>query len=479
MLTATAVLGGLLARAHETSVEPLRRLAARALLEDAGRPLSNTGALASELLWWSVTPNGQARPRGAHAASIDAVSLELAAQAREQGRPLLRTGAAWDPVRFAAPREGRVLVAWLPPAAAGSWLLALVIADVAIFTAFGATLLRGRLVRPLQRLEAAARSIADGDLGARAPTEGPRETFEVASAFNEMTEALETRTRDLEKAVVDLRERNRQLREARAGLDRAERLAAVGCLAAGVAHEVGNPMGALLAFVDLARRDAGLSEASRGHLQRALDEGERVRRILRQILDFSRPPHAERAEVDLVAVAHETVALVRAQRRYAGIEIEVAAQGTPPAAWADRNQVVQILLNLLLNAADAVLATPQPRVRLWVRGSVRAIRAGEDREAARARRTFDSVECRIEDNGPGIADEDRGRVFDPFFSTKEPGQGTGLGLSNALRFAEELGGSLTLEPGPGAAFCLRLPAAGAEGRGVGIRAPGALQSRIP
>lgn len=205
-----------------------------------------------------------------------------------------------------------------------------------------------------------------------------------------------------------------------------------------------------------------------GYLARALEEGERVRRVLRQLLDFSRPARAERVALDLCRLAEETAGLVRSQRRYAQVAIEVMAEGEPPLAFADRNQVVQIVLNLLLNAADALAATPDARIRLTLRGVPGTVRAGEAATAARGRGHFDFVECRIADNGPGVAAEDRVRIFDPFFSTKKPGEGTGLGLSNALRFAEELGGALTLEDaGPGAVFALRLPAARESGAGGG------------
>jgi signal transduction histidine kinase len=332
-----------------------------------------------------------------------------------------------------------------------------------VFTGFGAFVLRGSLVLPLEQLAGAAGAIGAGDLGARAPIAGAREIAEVAESFNAMTEALARRSEALEKAVADLRESNVRLREARAGLDRAERLAAVGRLAAGVAHEVGNPMGALLAFLDLAGRDPGIGEAGREHLSRGIREGERVRRILRQLLDFSSPPRGARVPVDLTRVCEETASLVRAQRRYAQIAIEVAAEGEPPPALADPAGVAQIVLNLLLNAADALCqGTPEPRIRVCVRPATGRVRAGDPgREAAAARRRSDAVECRVEDNGPGIAAEDRERVFDPFFTTKPPGEGTGLGLANAVRFAEEFGGTLELlpsRPAGGAAFVLRLPA---------------------
>jgi len=310
----------------------------------------------------------------------------------------------------------------------------------------------------------------------RAPLDGPAETLELGAAFNAMTDALSRRSAALEKAVADLRASNQHLREAREGLDRAERLASVGRLAAGVAHEVGNPMGALLAFMDLAQKDPSLSERGQGLLERGAREGERVRAILRQLLDFSRPPRRARRPFDLALLAEEAAGLVRAQRRYAGVAIEVESAGDVPAAIGDPDAVMQIVLNLLLNAADALRGRDRPRVEVCVREAALRWRAGEGPEAAARRRSADAVECVVRDNGPGVADEDRERIFDPFFTTKPPGEGTGLGLSNAARFAEELGGSLVLDRDAGAAgavFVLRLPVAASAGDGTPRAGPGA------
>ena len=350
--------------------------------------------------------------------------------------------------------------------------LAVLLGDLAIFLVFGATLLRGRVVLPLRRLATAARAIADGARGARVPVEGAREPAELAAAFNEMTSALEGREEALTKAVADLREANRSLRVAEAGLARAERLAAVGRLAAGVAHEVGNPMGALLGFVDLVGRDPGLSAAAQSHLERARQQVERVRTILRQLLDFSRPPRPHLAPTDLTAAAEEVLTLVRAQRRYQGVTFCVERDGEPPLALADASSVAQILLNLVLNAGDAVSASSPPdatarsgSVIFRIRGAVLVRRAADEPGSVPPRRRQDAVECVVSDSGPGIAPEDRQRIFDPFFTTKPPGEGTGLGLANALRLAEEQGGTLELEEPPGgggASFVLRLPCAGAS-----------------
>jgi len=462
---ATLVLTAVFAAHQEAG---LRAILGRSLLAEARSPRILTDSLYPGTEWWTVTGDGRVKPRGLGAGVIDAETRELADRVRERGEPLLLPGSIWDEIRFAAPLDetGTVVTGRLPRhvsyrlrAVPLAVVAAMVVADVLVFTAFGALLLRRRIVVPLQRLSGAAREVAGGELATRVPVAGAREAAELGRSFNEMTDSLEVRTGALEKAVVELRAANRDLRRARAGLDRAERLAAVGRLAARVAHEVGNPIGSILAFLDLASRDPGISDATRDHLQRAGREGQRVRAILRQILDFSRPPRSTPTRLDLASLAEETVALVSAQRRYDGICFKVRPEGPKPPVLADSSAVMQILLNLVLNAADAVAEAPEPRVTLWVRATVLQIRAGDVDGSALHRRTPDAVECVVADNGCGIPEADRERVFDPFFTSKPPGEGTGLGLANAVRLAEELDGQLELvAPPEGArtAFALRL-----------------------
>jgi signal transduction histidine kinase len=480
MFGATVLLAVVLVKEQEAR---LREILGRALSAEARDPLRSPTPLVPGTQWWTVGAEGVAIRRTAETGEIDGATRALAADARSSDSALVNVGPPWEPVRFALPVdvEGNVVAARLPAGASlqrglapSVVALAVLLGDLAIFLVFGATLLRGRVVLPLRRLATAARAIADGARGARVPAEGAREAAELAAAFNEMTSALEGREEALTKAVADLREANRSLRVAEAGLTRAERLAAVGRLAAGVAHEVGNPMGALLSFLDLVGRDPGLSAAAQSHLERASQQVERVRMILRQLLDFSRPPHPQLAPTDLGAVAEEVLMLVRAQRRYQGVNFCVEREGEPPLALADASSVAQILLNLVLNAGDAVSAPPSlpetamgsGSVLLRIRAAALVRRATDGPGAELPRSRQDAVECVVRDNGPGIAPEDRQRIFDPFFTTKPPGEGTGLGLANALRLAEEQGGTLELEEPPsgrGASFVLRLPRAAASG----------------
>jgi len=468
MLGATGIVATVIVSYDEAR---LRLALGRALQAEARAPGPPSRSLFPGTHWWRIGAEG-ARPWGLLRGELDPVSREVAREAEAHDATVLRPGQAGEPIRFATVLEdGAVAVARLPAegserlrAVPARLLLGLLLLDAAVFTAFGVFLLRRRVLLPLQRLGEAARTLAAGDLRSRVPEEGVRETAELSGVFNDMGDALEARTQALEKAVADLRGANRELQETREGLHRAERLASVGTLAAGVAHEVGNPIGAILAFLELARRDPSLSETSREHLARAAEQGTRVRTILRQLLDFSRPSAARPRPLDLGAAAEEAAGLVRAQRRYGRVEIRVERRGPAPTVLADPGVVAQVLLNLLLNAGDAVCQRHDPRIQVTLQGTSLHRRAGDPPSVEPVRSQPDAVECMVADNGPGIAESDRERIFDLFFTTKPPGEGTGLGLANAQRLVESLGGRLSLEsPGPlgGAAFRIVLPAAAA------------------
>ena len=466
MVTGTGLLAAFFLEIDQARVERLHGLLGRgfvASLEEATlelRPDENG-------LWWSLDPQGRATGLNASTGQIDAETMALGLEVLENAKPIVVSGAPWSPIRFAAPsRHGSGAVVGRIDAPVSGFILAvLLVTDVLIFGLFGVSLLQRRVSGPLHRLATRVREIGHGELPASVPIEGVGEIEALGLAFNEMQEALASRTGALEKAVVDLRSANSSLVQAREGLDRAERLAMVGSLAAGVAHEVGNPMGAMLAFLDVAGRDEGLGENGRKCLEKASEQGERVRVILRQLLDFSRPPQVQHVAISLESISRQVVELVAAQRDYSDIEFELEAPEDLPLAVGDASLVSQILLNLAMNAASELEPSSTRRIRFELTASARQVRLGERASAADSRRP-DAVVCRVLDSGSGIASDLRDRVFDPFFTTKDPGAGTGLGLANARRFAQEMGGDVELEDDPcdlgGAAFRLILPIEGCE-----------------
>lgn len=237
-------------------------------------------------------------------------------------------------------------------------------------------------------------------------------------------------------AVTDLSERRRLEQQ----LVQNGRLAAVGELAAGVAHEVNNPLFAILGLTEFLAQDAAPGSKAAERLELIRRSGEEIREIVRALLDFARENPEERRTVALADVVRQSVALVRRTTAHKGIEL-VPSYHSDALVRASSNQLKQVFLSLIANSRQAM-------------GSEGVIRIDVRRDGG------DAVAV-VSDDGPGVASDVAHRIFDPFFSTKGAGSAAGLGLSVSLGIAQAHGGSLTLSdrPGPGATFVLRLPLA--------------------
>jgi len=325
-------------------------------------------------------------------------------------------------------------------------LVALASLAAAVAVAVGALLLSRALARPVERILAAADRLGGAErsfpiLQPQGETASPSPA-RAAVAFERVAAALVEERAALAAKVAELESANRALAQARESWLRSERLAAVGRLAAGIAHEVGNPLGAIGGFAELARdRLRGAAPEVEDLMSRIAAEAERIDRIVRDLLEFARPSPPARSPVSLPAVADAAQRLARVQPRFREVEAAFAWPPDLPAALADEGRLVQVFLNLFLNAGDA----------MGGRGSVQV----------RGRAAEGGVEVEVADRGPGIAPEHLAQVFDPFFTTKAPGAGTGLGLSVCHRLIEVMGGRIDAGNAPegGAVFRLWLPAA--------------------
>ena len=253
----------------------------------------------------------------------------------------------------------------------------------------------------------------------------------------------------VEGVMRDVTERKKvqdQGRDLYQQLLQAEKLAALGQTMSGVAHELNNPLATILAC---AERLAGrrLDEQTRRDLDAIHNAAERAARIVRNLQTFARKRHTTRTTVDLNQVVRDTLVLREHEQRIANVVImEALAAGLPPI-FADAHQIQQILLNLLINAEQAMLDAHG-------RGTL-ILRSWQDPSR-------DAVVLEVNDDGPGVPKEVQSKIFDPFFTTKTIGKGTGLGLTVAYAIAQEHGGRLTLlsESGRGASFFLELPVSG-------------------
>ena len=288
----------------------------------------------------------------------------------------------------------------------------------------------------------------------------------------------------LERNVASLEETNRELVEARAEVVRTARMASVGTLAAGIAHEVGNPLAAVMAYVDVARSRAAKGQVDPEILGDIRGEAERIDRIVKSLLNYARPRDEEERPEAPGAVIYRVRELLEHQGKLTGVDTRWdVAPGTPDVVM-NTHRLEQVLVNLLLNALDALEGTEPKviRVRAFAaRGEVTGlpIRREDDppgvnymhrRRISRddGGRGVDPVflaervaVIEVTDNGPGIDEDDLEQIFDPFFTTKELGRGTGLGLSICARLVEGMGGRIDAENAPegGARFIIRLPAA--------------------
>jgi len=303
------------------------------------------------------------------------------------------------------------------------------LADLVVVLLFGIYLGGRYLVRPIRELTRATERVAGGELRpAVVPwVRGAKELEQLAEALRTMVERLAA-----QRAAVE---------SAQESLLRSEKLATVGRLAAGVAHEIGNPLAAVLGYVEYLRDGRGTPpELQASLLERMEKELLRMRGTVQELLDFSRPSPARMEPVSVIDVVRSAVELVRYQKRFKKIAVELHDARTR-AVLADAGRLRQVLVNLLLNAADAIEGA----------GTIRVDVRPED----------NGVRVSVCDEGPGVDDEARAHLFDPFYSTKPSGQGTGLGLAICQRLVEEAKGRIGLEEAdperPGATFFIWLP----------------------
>jgi two-component system cell cycle sensor histidine kinase/response regulator CckA len=255
----------------------------------------------------------------------------------------------------------------------------------------------------------------------------------------------------IEALIRDVSERKKlddETRDLYHQLLQAEKMAALGQTISGVAHELNNPLATILNWAERLSQKPALDASIRRGLEIILGESERAARIVRNLLTFARKRQTTRVMIDLNQIIRETLSLRAYEQRVSNISVIDALASGLPQVFADGYQVQQVLLNLVINAEQAMLSANGRGVlvvRTWY-------------EAAR-----DSVVVEVNDDGPGIPEDVQAKIFDPFFTTKEVGKGTGLGLTVAYAIVQEHGGRIRLDSraSGGTSFSVELPVAGA------------------
>jgi len=306
-------------------------------------------------------------------------------------------------------------------------------------------ILTTRIVRPLRKMALATREIAKGDLAHFVEVDSRDELGDLADSFNQMTRHLRSANEKLVEGAKTLEckveERTRELREIQSHLIQSEKLASIGKLAAGIAHEINNPLGGILIYSHLLLEDVPEGHPHRDNLQKIIKETTRCKGIVKGLLDFARPKEPEWAPTDIHDLLDGCLSLTGRQPLFQNIRVEKDYQSSLPRIMADRAQLQQVFMNIIFNAAEAMEGKGTLTLRTYCDGG-------------------SEVVVEIADTGHGIRDEDKERIFEPFYSTKEVGKGTGLGLAISYGIIQKHKGTIDVrsEPGRGATFIIRLPA---------------------
>ncbi len=291
------------------------------------------------------------------------------------------------------------------------------------------------LSTPINALAVAARSMAGGDFTQRVQLdESIREIGTLGSTFNMMASSIEERDEHLR-------------RRAQNEIMKSKKLAMIGQLASGVAHEINNPLGGILLFSRLLLRKAPAEGTERDNLERIAREAERCQQIIRGLLEFAGQREPKTEQLDINDIVEKTISLLGNQALFHNIEIIKQLRPGLPPVLADGSQVQQVFVNIVVNAAEAMEGD-----------GVLTINTNLN-EAG------DRIETGFADTGHGISEEALKQLFEPFFTTKEVGKGTGLGLSISHGIVERHGGTITVSsrPGEGSTFVVSLPLASSGG----------------
>jgi signal transduction histidine kinase len=323
---------------------------------------------------------------------------------------------------------------------------ALTVMAVLLTAGGGSVMLLGMalVARPLGSLSAMVRRIGQGDLAARLQLHTGDELSELAEALNKMSQDLAESRNNLRQEIEARIAAIEQLRHA-------DRLATVGRLASGVAHEVGTPLNVISARAKQIRTGSRGDAEIEKHATIIGAQSERIAVIVRQLLAFARPNRGEKKPLDLGALGTATANLLAPLAEKSGVALRVVSDDDQPIVEANHGQMQQVLTNLVVNAIQAISHGGSVEIRV---GRHRAVHPG-----CEASDMGEYACLRVSDDGKGIAEEELPRIFDPFFTTKDVGEGTGLGLSLASEIVREHGGWIQVrsELGKGSCFSVYLP----------------------
>lgn len=302
-----------------------------------------------------------------------------------------------------------------------------------------------RIINPLQKMVVATQEIAKGDLSHKVEVNSKDEIGYLAESFNQMTEDLKSANqkliewgKTLEKKVE---ERTKELTKMQAHLFQSEKLASLGKLSAGIAHEINNPLGGVLIYSHLLLEDTDKSSPHYENLKKIVKETSRCKDIVKGLLEFARPKDPEMSLIDINKLVDKSLSIMEGQALFQNIRVEKRYSSDLSKIVADSGQLQQVFMNIILNAAESMDGN----------GSL-ILFTSLDEDSK-------NISIKFTDTGQGIKEEDKKRLFEPFFSTKEVGKGTGLGLAISYSIIQKHNGTIEVasQVGKGSTFTVKLP----------------------
>ena len=333
------------------------------------------------------------------------------------------------------------------------YVIGISVGFIILFALTLGVLLQRLIYLPLKDLATGAERVSSGELDHAIPVRSSDEFGRVAGSFNHMTTALDESRREMEQLVQTLElkvaQRTQELLAAKAEVAQGEKLASIGVLASGIAHELNNPLTGVLTFTSLMRKKAPEGSEDAEDLDLVIRETKRCASIIKRLLDFAREKVPVKGFYNLNQVIEDTVRFVERPASLQQIEISMAFDPVLPQVWGDADLIKQVILNLLVNAQQAIEG--KGNITVQTRSHV---------DSAMADGTVvPTVEVVVTDTGCGIPQANLQRIFDPFFTSKEVGKGTGLGLSVSYGIVKAHGGRISVESvvGVGTTFRVCLP----------------------
>lgn len=334
-----------------------------------------------------------------------------------------------------------------------SVIMAYIGMNALILVLFGIYLLSRTVVRPINRLVEVTERY-DGDILTMQKEETPNnEIGRLSQSLNRMLRQLDANERKLKENISSLEAANEEIKKTQDEMLKSEKMASVGRLATGVAHEIGNPLGIILGYIELLQRGDLTGSERVDFLNRMESEITRIHRIIRDLLDFSRQTDTDHHDTDAHETLEEVLTILSPQPLFEKLRIKRSLKAESVVVKLAQDSLKQLFLNIIINAADAI-EDEHMRSENFIEPSL----------------TLESFNkegfliMRFRDTGCGISSEEIKRIFDPFFTTKKSGKGTGLGLSICYTMMDRAGGGIRVEsePGVGTTVILEIPLANDE-----------------